>query len=790
MLTISIFEEALRASVPRFQKNWLNSEQRGAVAAPMQPPTFIVAGPGSGKTTVLALRVLKLIFVDGLQPKSILATTFTRKAAAELRSRILSWGFQVLEHLRSSVGLSQAQTEWLNRLDINAVQIGTLDAISGDVLSDYKLPGQIPSATVEGLVAQGIMRTQGFFAGGRKDNPDLVSFLRTFVPSYPGAASFRVQLAEASGFAQRVHHDQIDLEAFGASGNGQGVLRDIVDSYQQFQKNKHLADFAALEAQLLERLGNGTLTAYLSNLRAILVDEYQDTNYLQEQIYFRLCETTNCSLTVVGDDDQSIYRFRGATVELFAGFEERVTAALGSAWQPKRVNLIQNYRSNRRIVDFCNHFVQYDSDYQGARVHGKLPLTCAQGGSLNSVTPILGMFRDNCDNLGKDLATFLHSVFKGNGYEVSCKDQKYTVKGAPNGDLGDSVLLARSVREFSSADPPKERLPVILRRELEALGVPVFNPRGRSLYQIGAVRLLIGLLMLCLDHDSSIVNGISSISPTSRGRMQAWRAEASAFANTNPQPGGISPFIQGWCTRTPGPSMKQWPSEWPLLELIFTLITWLPEFQDSPEGQVYLEAIARTIDQSSQFSPYGGRLLNGTSGMHDQGSIKSVYRDLIIPIAQDEVDMDEEIMPHVPRTYFPMMTVHQAKGLEFPLVIVDVGSDYRTNHHTQARSRFPKAGDSLHTLETLVAPFTPVGPARTARTELQRAWDDLRRLYYVSYSRPQNVLLLVGLTTQIGAKPRVRSIATGDLQNFTRQIDMIAAANYLASTSSSEVVLI
>jgi DNA helicase-2/ATP-dependent DNA helicase PcrA len=789
MLTTVTFEEALKASIPRFQKYWLNPEQQGAVSAFLQPPTFIVAGPGSGKTTVLALRVLKLIFVDTLQPKSILATTFTRKAAAELRSRILSWGFLVLEHLRTTNGLTQSQAEWLAKLDINAVQIGTLDAVAGDVLADNKLSGQIPSATVEGLVAQGIMRTQGFFTGGRKDNPDLVSFLNTFVPPWPGAGSFRVQLAEASSFAQRAYHDQIDLNAFAGSGKGQAVLRDIVASYQQFLSDKHLADFAALEAQLLERLCNGTLNAYIANLHAVLVDEYQDTNYLQEQIYFKLCGTTNCSLTVVGDDDQSIYRFRGATVELFAGFESRVTAALGSGWKPSRVNLVQNYRSNRRIVDFCNQFVQFDQDYQGARVPGKLSLTCAQGTAISGIPPVLGMFRDTCENLGKDLAALLHGVFKGNGFEVSCKGEKYTIKGAPNGDLGDSVLLGRSVREYNSGDPPKERLPMVLRRELEALGVPVFNPRGRSLFQIDSVRLLLGLLMLCLDYDSSIINGISSISPTSRNRMQAWRAEANTFANANPQPGGLDHFIQGWRTRTPGPSMKQWPSEWPVLELVFTLITWLPEFQDRPEGQVYLEAIARTIDQSSQFSSYGGRLLNG-AGTHDQGSIKSVYRDLIIPIAQDEVDVDEEIMPHVPRTYFPMMTVHQAKGLEFPLVVVDVGSDYRTNHHTQAPSRFPRAGDSLHTLETLVAPFTPVGPARIARPELQRAWDDLRRLYYVSYSRPQNVLLLVGLTTQTGATPRVRSVATGDLPDLSRQITMVAAANYAATATNPSVVLI
>ena len=90
MLTYPQFVSFVRAGVPRFGAHWLNQEQDDAVRAEPDPPTYIVAGPGSGKTTVLALRTLKLIFVDGIPPSAILATTFTRKAAAELRSRVLA----------------------------------------------------------------------------------------------------------------------------------------------------------------------------------------------------------------------------------------------------------------------------------------------------------------------------------------------------------------------------------------------------------------------------------------------------------------------------------------------------------------------------------------------------------------------------------------------------------------------------------------------------------------------------------------------------------------------------
>ena len=76
-----------------------NPDQNRAISAPLTESQFLVAGPGSGKTTVMVLKVLKFIYVDDVNPSSILATTFTRKAASELRSRILSWGDEIRQAL-------------------------------------------------------------------------------------------------------------------------------------------------------------------------------------------------------------------------------------------------------------------------------------------------------------------------------------------------------------------------------------------------------------------------------------------------------------------------------------------------------------------------------------------------------------------------------------------------------------------------------------------------------------------------------------------------------------------
>ncbi|MFM6398881.1 hypothetical protein, partial [Planktothrix sp.] len=101
-------------------------------------------------------------------------------------------------------------------------------------------------------------------------------------------------------------------------------------------------------------------------------------------------------------------------------------------------------------------------------------------------------------------------------------------------------------------------------------------------------------------------------------------------------------------------------------ELLFTVVTWFPLFQRSPEGQIYVETIARTIVEASQVSKYRSAILSGTN--YDDNSVKDVIREVFEPIAEGDVDVDEDIMPYVPRSVFPIMTIHQAKGLEFPLV--------------------------------------------------------------------------------------------------------------------------
>jgi DNA helicase-2/ATP-dependent DNA helicase PcrA len=779
----------VRSAIPhRFGSQWLNSQQEQAVCAPLTPPTFIVAGPGTGKTTVLVLRLLKHIFVDGVRPEQIIATTFTRKAAGELRSRILSWGYAVRDYA-SQHAPNQSCKQWLTGLDMTQVYTGTLDSLAEEFLIRERQPGQIVPATAGEYLATSLMLRQGLFPQKRHGDRNLQQLLRNLGLLPAHAPNIGSMVAALRSFADRVRLDGVDLQKYAQQSAGHRVLCGAIQHYLDFLDRNHLADFARLEQLLLQRLRAGNLGQMLGDIRVLLVDEFQDTNYLQEQIYYEICRRAEVSLTVVGDDDQSIYRFRGATVEIFSDFPNRICSALNSSWRPAVVYLRENYRSSRRIVEFCQRFADCDPAYVNVRVVGKPPLVAsAPHASLpGNNAPVLGMFRHDVQTLARDLAQFVGDIFRGGGRVVKYNGGSYHIQRAQDGDFGDAVLLAHSVQEQRR---DRQRLPALLRQELENRGVPVYNLRGRRLDEIPEIRSLLGLALLCIDPGSTIRRRIQTMTRDVQNTINQWVQDAQNFMRTNPQPSGLSTFVQDWQSRQPGSAstMANWPNEWPLLELLFALSTWFPFLRNDPEGQVYLEAVARTVEEASQFARHSSHIV--FKSPYEESSVQEAIRTVFEPIAQGAIDVNEEIMPHVPRNYLQMMTIHQAKGLEFPLVIVDVGSDFQRDHPMQRWLRAPDGPDSVHKVEDDIAAFTDVGSLRTGRPGRDRAWDDLRRLYFVAFSRAQNVLLLVGLTSVIRQQNPVPAIGCGALSGGGTYMQFLPAEKWDPSMSSEVVALI
>lgn len=736
-----------------------NRDQNKAINAPTSQSQFIVAGPGSGKTTVMVLKVLKFIFVDDIPPKSILATTFTRKAAAELRSRILSWGDEIRQVLLKDSKFKDLHPS-LRYLDFNQIITGTVDSISQDILKLHRSPGEAPPVVIQDFVTSALILNAGLFNGEKHHNEDLRDYL---IKLRGGKFGFNTsemckQLLEIK---DRVYYDQVDWEKLAKEKEnvhpGFEVAHHAINDYLYELESRSLYDFAMLEAEFLDQLKSGKLDDFLEGIKIILVDEYQDSNLLQEQIYFQIAQAAlknNGSITVVGDDDQSLYRFRGATVDLFTHFLERFKNDIKHENnQPEKINLSQNYRSTENIVDFVNNFAKLDSEFQPARVSDK-PKIIPERGPPVIEFPILGMFREDVETLARDLSSFIEQVVCKEGY----KKDNFTIRvNSKEGTATDLSILCSSPLEKSYG---KLKLPGLLRKHLE---IPVFNPRGQNLEDTWEASVLCGLLLDCIDPTCEIQDSIEKLPYTAKKNFKKWRKTAREYVETNPEP--VSPdlslklFVQAWQNRKPL-GRRTWKKAVPLLDVAYKLVTWIPTMQDDVEGLVYLEAVTRTISETALFSSFAGELVfNEESPKLECYSITDAYWNIFVPLATGAIKVDEGLLETLPDNRINIMSIHQSKGLEFPLVIVDVGSDFRTNHPKNAFKRFPEDGGKSCIMEDEIRSCSPLGlPKRSGRN---RAFDDLTRHYFVSFSRAQDVLLLVGLDNY----HKIPNVSTGYVRN-------------------------
>ena len=753
MISIDAFVEAIGTVLNRR----LNDPQLDCVEQPTASALMIVAGPGSGKTTVLVLRALRHVLVDGLAPDSVVITTFTRKGAGEISSRLIGWGLKLIEHFLGAAQTrgDRAEVAWLHALDVNAVQTGTFDSFCQEWLGKSRQVGQPAPVMLEQFAADFVYRRKIF-------NPAYRAGGQAVLDPFLAAFNFEKQpirnQTEAGNLSIDVNHrliqDLVDIAAFGGSHPSRQAQVDLLAQYRKHLQDQQLFDFPLCADRILSGLRSGNLYESMTPIRALLVDEYQDTNPLQEAIYFELVRQSGCAFAVVGDDDQALYRFRGATVELFTSFQERFAARLGGAASAK-IYLVTNHRSTPEIVAFFNAFATHDASFLAARVAGK-PAIMEFNDSRG--IPILGMFRGSMEDLATDLSALLVDVFQGVGRVMPTGA---ILRGSQErGALGDAVMLTSSAREFKpSLNGPQECLPMHLRRHLANAGFGVFNPRGQDLRDLPNVQRLLGLVILCLD-PTDCVEADMPLTREPRHYIPLWRQAAQDFIATRPAPfsrsSSLEHYVDGWRRRRA--SSGAWPDEIPLLDLLYKLITWMPEFQRDPEHQVYLEAVMRCVVQGAHYSSYGFQILDKSP--HDVRSRNVVFTDLMQPIADKTIDINEDLLFAIPRNRLGIMTIHQSKGLEYPLVIVDVGSEFKTSHAKQAFRRFPRTSSSNVEMESEFAPFTQVGPLRTARSGEDRTFDDLMRLYYVAFSRAQVALVLVGLTKSIEYAKPVQNIAT------------------------------
>ena len=758
-----------------------NHDQQEAILSKANEGLFIVAGPGSGKTTVIVLKILKYIFVDDIKPNEILATTFTKKAADELYSRILGWGDEIKNYLIDNAGDDFDLLIAINRIDFNQLTIGTTDSIAQELLRVHKEPGTNQEVVIEEFVAKFAM-VKILLKDNRYLDENLQGYLKSFTT--------KDKLKEASQmseillqFKNRMYFDQIDFDEFYANvgeGGGARIALDCIKEYEEELKSRNIIDFTMLESKFLDSLRSGKMDIFLDDLKIILIDEYQDTNLIQEEIYFTMAQSAIAnggSISVVGDDDQSLYRFRGATVDLFTNFKSRVREKLGI--DVREINLRTNYRSSRNIINHCNQFVELDGEYQHARVEDKPKIIAPDLEKYNM--PILGLFRNNLQMLSKDLAKLVSDLI--NNGETTLKvnrviDDEYfkrlercrtpeelkqlkkdSVEKARDidnisikldeeeGSASDMALLTYSPKEMKSGT---HTLNGHLRNQLKRLRKPieVFNPRGRDLQEIKEVAIFCGLMLECIDPESKIQNSDKQIPNLGKRNMQRWRYEAREYIKLNPEPHNpfdLNTFVIDWQRRNPR-GYEKWPKRANLMELAYKLVTWLDFLQEDAEGVVYLEAITQSITQTGFFNKYSANIMF-TSPEEEKASILEAIWNIFLPIATGDVAIDEALLETLPANRLNIMSIHQSKGLEFPLVIVDVGSKFKNNDVRTQNLRFPKKEPGYTVMEESIRKYSELG--EDERSEKDKSFDDLTRLYFVAFSRAEHILILVGLNKAI-----------------------------------------
>lgn len=297
----------------------LNDKQREAVAAPLSN-MLVLAGAGSGKTRVLVHRIAWLMEVENITPFSILAVTFTNKAAREMRGRI--------EHLMGR--------------GLNSTWIGTFHGLAHRLLRAHHAEAGLP---------------ENFQILDSDDQYRLVRrILKAMNLDEKHWAPRQIQWYINGNKDEGLRAQHIETHGDATAQK----MQEIYTAYQEACDRSGLVDFAELllRAHELWAKNPEVLAHYQRRFKAVLVDEFQDTNNIQYAWLRMLCSAETNNIMIVGDDDQSIYGWRGANVDNIHNF-------LKDFKDTSTIRLEQNYRSTANILNAANAVIDNNSGRLG-----------------------------------------------------------------------------------------------------------------------------------------------------------------------------------------------------------------------------------------------------------------------------------------------------------------------------------------------------------------------------------------------------------------------------------------
>ncbi|HSO29716.1 MAG TPA: ATP-dependent DNA helicase [Candidatus Sulfomarinibacteraceae bacterium] len=685
----------------------LNPEQRRAVTHG-DGPLLVVAGPGTGKTEVITRRIAWLIATRRARPSEILALTFTDKAAAEMQLRVdqlVPYGF--------------ADTA-----------ISTFHAFGDRLVREFALEiGRSPDARVLSRADTIVLLREHLFELGLEaylplgDPTRFLGALATLFARcrdedvsparYAAYAAGLATQAEAAGAALGAAPDSgpadaEEIEALLESARHQAELARSYERYTVLLAERGVLDFGdqvSLALGLL-RESPAIRSTVQARFRYILVDEFQDTNRAQSEIVTLLAQRHR-NVTVVGDDDQSIYRFRGAAISNILGFRERHRGA-------RTIVLRRNYRSSAPILDAAHRLIRFnDPDRLEARVGISKQLRPERA------SPAAPPVRRHAFASGAEEADW-----------IAAELRRRIDAGAT---ARDHAVL---VRANADAEP--------ILRSLNVAGVPWRFSGASGLYGQAEIRVLLAFLRAIADPASSAdvyalaaspvydLGGadLSAIMGSARRRHRpAWEV----FEEVDGRPESLDVTDAGRRTvaRFVGDlrRFRDLAHRRPAGEVLYAFLRdsgWLAALAsgDSPAADEALANVARFFE-----------IVRAESALlaDDRAIFLARHLGTLIDAGDDPASAD----PDPDLDAVAVLTVHKAKGLEFPVVILP----------GLVAGRFPAA----FRREPLALPEALADiPTADGDPHLREE----RRLFYVAMTRARDELILTHAVDYGGARAR------------------------------------
>ena len=661
-----------------------NDQQWEAIRT-TEGPVLIIAGPGTGKTRTMVGRV-RYILEQGLaRPEEIMVTTFTRKAKAEVLTRLGREEGDPGEQAGSAGSLASLAGQ---------VNVGNFHQIGQSIIEQNigktaYLPGfrRVGEVAIAYLVDRSWPALTGLSPEGEEVREDLAAAMALLFPRHnprdPRTLAYRKK--DYLRLMDRVREGFADLTVDCPETR---AARLLLDRFRAMLRHYNIMDHSEVLYQTMELLEDPEVLAHVqTRAKYLMVDEYQDTNPVQEAILSRLARETG-KLCVVGDDDQSLYRFRGATVENLLAFPRRYPGS-------RTLYLTTNYRSGRRIMATAGAFIDrpFGTDRDRAIRDNRFPKAI----TVPPERPEGGVYKWIEEDPDRWAQKLVHLVKEAHGKGLAYRDM---------------AILSHSVNP--GYNPSIRRI----LRAMEAEGIPCQSSKTESLAGVSLVRHLAACLLVTL---------LTEGGKSAGGRAADLMAQnpARTLVESLPRKG----------REEREEIFRAWDSFWKegkkvrLGEVALSFLG-LPPFEgalakaldgrdEDRDPALALAAFMAYLDEMS------GLVQRPEISQGTRGKATLLFLDHWIKLQQghlDYIDPDQREVEDAVR----VMTIHQSKGLEFSLVILEEGREKYT-------FRRPSQGEDL----------LPANPLLGHQPAPDLAQDlDTVRQYYTAMTRAKDLLVL------------------------------------------------